>query len=196
MCYNTRMDIEPGKPSEIPKDRDADVLALKARMTAVKRPRTEVGMVRAYDHTGYEQQSIEVMAGDIVEWKRNGQRGSIRCRVLGFEGGKIHMQPLNSRTGEDAGRWVSAYPSINKAWRGGKLLGLPKPFESVVAEYESDPKSAWRSITCPRPGHRDVFMNHLCRGFPAKPLCVGDRVRISTVQVDGEDHAEWVIEPI
>lgn len=38
----------------------------------------------AYDHDGSTRVRIELRVGDRVQWKRNGQVGSLACSVKGF----------------------------------------------------------------------------------------------------------------
>ncbi len=148
----------------------------------------------AYDFTGFEQVQIELRAGDVVEWKRNGYRGMATCRVVGFANGKLHLQPIDRVTREDCGRQIAVLPWVSRAWRDGRIVGLPEAFTSVVTDYMFVPADGWGEVTVARPGHRDVFTNSNGPGWPRRPLKVGDQVRVSARQLPGEQSAAWFIE--
>lgn len=50
--------------------------------------------VWAYDHTGSREIETPVSIGDDVQYKRRGERGSYRCRVLEIAADKIKVRPL------------------------------------------------------------------------------------------------------
>ena len=151
------------------------------------------GTATCYDLTGHEQIRVELQAGDIVEWKRNGQTGHLTCYVLGFSEDKIHLQPINRTTGEAYGKAVAAFKRVSRAWRGGVLVGLPEPFEGTVLTYEVDDKG-WGEMTLSRPGHKDVFVSSRSPGWPLRTLRPGQIVRVTAKHVPGEKYATFFVE--
>ena len=153
----------------------------------------QAGLVTCGDITGHEQIEVELRAGDTVHWKRNGQRGHLTCRVLGFSGDKLHMQPIDPSSGAANGRAVAAFRRVARAWRAGVLVGMPGPFRSTVLSYEFDPAKNWGEITVAWPGHREVFANNRGPGWPVRALKAGDEVLVTAKQIPGESYATFFI---
>lgn len=42
------------------------------------------GTVYSYNNDQYRRTAFDVEAGDRLEWKRNGSRGSVNAKVIGF----------------------------------------------------------------------------------------------------------------
>ncbi len=153
------------------------------------------GTVRAFDVNGNDCVNVEVRAGDMVKYKRNGRAGVLDCRVLGFETGAkrpLRLQPVD-REGHAVGRAIATRTWVESVWRDGKRVPLPAPFVSVVKSYEVDGK--WALITVDRPGFRDIAFNNLSPAWTNHPYSAGDRVLVEARQLAGDLHVTWFITP-
>lgn len=51
---------------------------------AAKLKLIDTGKIKVYDPTGNVKLPIEAKTGDVIHWKRNGTRGIVKAKIIGF----------------------------------------------------------------------------------------------------------------
>lgn len=83
-------------------------------------------LVSCYGSDGNGRINVHVEAGDIVEWKQNGLRGSWRCRVLGWTATRLRILLLSHDGRETPGEWRRVIkPRVSRVFRNGERVLMP-----------------------------------------------------------------------
>jgi hypothetical protein len=94
-------------------------LSVPSTESVIEPTDTASATIHVWDWTGNRKSPVKAMFGDVIDYKRNGQLGTLRCTVTRVSPEIIQLQP------EDGGRKFSvptSSHSFSRLYRMGKRI--------------------------------------------------------------------------